>query len=180
VTHQREAHSRGAIVSPTIHKGATIIHSTRAGSFGAPRVVYYRDKLTNHVIRAKSMAKAETEFAIQQDILVQGGKVEEESLFVNEMPIEMLIATKDSKNRRNNESELDDSVYISRAAAGDKTLKDAQIFKGTTSRQISGNENSPVNGILVEMQGDDGKHYIICGTVIVKISPNESIAGHKG
>jgi hypothetical protein len=67
------------------------------------------------------------------------------------MPIEMLIATKDSENRPNEESELDDSIYISRAAAGDKTLKDAQIFKGAASRQISGDENSPIDGILVEM-----------------------------
>jgi hypothetical protein len=29
------------------------------------------------------------------------------------------------------------------------------------------------------MQGDDEKHYIIRGTVTVKISLNESIAGHK-
>jgi hypothetical protein len=34
--------------------------------------------------------------------------------------------------------------------------------------------------LLVEMRGDDGKHYIIRGTVTVKMSPNESIAGHKG
>jgi hypothetical protein len=51
--------------------------------------------------------------------------VEEESLFVDEMPIEMPIATNDSENRRNEEGELDDSVYVGRAAAGDKTLKDA-------------------------------------------------------
>jgi hypothetical protein len=106
--------------------------------------------------------------------------VEEESLFVDEMPIEMPIATNDSENRRNEESELDDSVYVGRAAAGEKTLKGAQIFEGAASRQISDDENSPVDGMLVEMQGDDGKHYIIRGTVAVKMSPNESIAGHKG
>jgi hypothetical protein len=46
--------------------------------------------------------------------------VEEESLFMDEMP----ITTKDSENRHNEESELDDSVYVGRATAGDKTLKD--------------------------------------------------------
>ena len=54
--------------------------------------------------------------------------MEEESLFVNEMPIEILIATNDSKNRRNEE-----------------------IFEGAASRQISDNENSPVNSILIEI-----------------------------
>jgi hypothetical protein len=73
--------------------------------------------------------------------------MEEESLFVDKMPIEMPIATNDSENRRNEEGELDDSVYVGRAAAGDKTLKDAQIFEGAASRQISDNENSPVDGI---------------------------------
>ncbi|CZR58385.1 uncharacterized protein PAC_08277 [Phialocephala subalpina] len=127
VAHQREAHSRGATVSPTIYKGATVIHSTGAGSLGAPRAIHHRDELTNHVIGAESAAEAETEFAIRQDILVQGGEVEEEegSLFVDEMPIEMPIATNDSENRRHEEGELDDSVCVSRAAAGDKTLKDA-------------------------------------------------------
>jgi hypothetical protein len=101
--------------------------------------------------------------------------VDKESLFIDEMP----IATKDSKNRRNKESELNNSVYISRAMAGDKKLKDAQIFKGVASRQISGNKNSPVNSILIEMQGDNRKHYIIRGMVTVKMSLNKSIAEHK-
>jgi hypothetical protein len=151
VTHQREAHSRGATVSPTIHKGATVTHSTGAGSLGAPRAVHYRDELTNHVIGAESPAGAETEF------------VEEGSLFVDEMPIEMPIATNGGENRRNEEGELGASVYVGRSAVGDKTLKDAQIFEGAASRQISDVENSPVRG-----------------TVTVKMSPNESIAGHKG
>jgi hypothetical protein len=75
------------------------------------------------VIRAKSAAKAEakTKFIIQQDILVRGGKVDKESLFIDKI----LIATKDSKNHYNKESELDNSIYINRAAIGDKTLKDA-------------------------------------------------------
>jgi hypothetical protein len=169
-------------VSPTIHKGATVIHITRAGSLSALRAVYYRDKLTNHVIKAKSAAEAETEFVIRQDILVRGGKVEKEegSLFVNEIPIEMPIATNNSENRRNEEGELNNSIYVNKAAAGDKTLKDAQIFEGAASRQISDDKNSPVNGILVEMQGDNGKHYIIHGMVTVKMSPNESIARYKG
>ena len=167
-------------MSPTIHKGATVTHSTGAGSLDAPRAVHYRDELTNHVIGAESAAEAETEFVIRQDILVRGGKVEVESLFINEMPIEMPIATKDSENHRNEESELNDSVYINRATAGDETLKDAQIFKGAASRQISGDKNSPINGILVEIQGDNGKHYIIHRTVTVKMSPNKSIAGYKG
>ena len=51
--------------------------------------------------------------------------MEEGSLFVNEMPIEMPIATKDSENRRNEESEHNNSVYVSSAMAGEKTLKDA-------------------------------------------------------
>jgi hypothetical protein len=37
----------------------------------------------------------------------------------------MLIATKDSENRRNEESELNNSIYVNRATTGDKTLKDA-------------------------------------------------------
>jgi hypothetical protein len=102
------------------------------------------------MIRAESPAGAETEFAIRQDILVQGDKVKEGSLFVNEMSIKIPIATNGSENRRN-EGELNASVYVGRAAAGDKTLKDAQIFEGAASRQISDVENSPVNGILGEM-----------------------------
>jgi hypothetical protein len=50
------------------------------------------------------------------------------------MPIEILIATNNSENCHNKESELNDSVYISRATAGEKTLKDAQIFEGANSR----------------------------------------------
>jgi hypothetical protein len=106
--------------------------------------------------------------------------VEEESLFVDEIPIEMPIATNDSENRRNEASELDDGVCVGRAAAGEKTLKDAQIYEGAAFRQILDDKNSLVDGILVEMQGDDGKHYIIRGTVIVKMGLNKSIAGHKG
>jgi hypothetical protein len=41
------------------------------------------------------------------------------------MLIEMLIATNNSKNRRNEESKLDNSVYVNKATAGEKTLKDA-------------------------------------------------------
>jgi hypothetical protein len=63
----------------------------------------------------------ETEFAIRQDILVRGGEAEEGTLFVDDM----LIATNDSENRRNEEGELNNSVYVSRATAGDKTLKNA-------------------------------------------------------
>jgi hypothetical protein len=33
------------------------------------------------------------------------------------------------ENRRNEEGELDDSVYVGRAAAGDKTLKDAKSLR---------------------------------------------------
>jgi len=55
-------------VSPAIYKGATITHSTGAGSLSTLRAVYYRDKLINYVIRAKFAAEAE--FAIRQDILV--------------------------------------------------------------------------------------------------------------
>ena len=69
---------------PTIHKGATVIHSTGTGSLGTPRAVHYRDELTNHVIGAESPAGTETEFAIRQDILVRGGEVEEGNLFVDE------------------------------------------------------------------------------------------------
>jgi hypothetical protein len=47
--------------------------------------------------------------------------VEEGSLFVNDIP----IATNNSENRYNEEGELDNSVYISRATAGDKILKNA-------------------------------------------------------
>lgn len=47
--------------------------------------------------------------------------MEEGSLFVNDMP----IATNNSKNRHNEEGELNNSIYISRAAARDKTLKNA-------------------------------------------------------
>jgi hypothetical protein len=69
--------------------------------------------------------------------------VEEGSLFVDDM----LIATNNSKNRRNEEGKLDNSIHISKATAGDKTLKNAQIFEGAASRQILDNESSPVNGI---------------------------------
>ena len=120
-------------------------------------------------------AESAIEFAIRQGILVRGDKVKEESLFINEMP----IAINDSENRRNEEGELDNSVYISRTTTGDEMLKDTQIFEGAASRQISDNENSPVNSILVEIQGDNGKYYIIRETVTVKMSPNESIIGYK-
>jgi hypothetical protein len=110
-------------MSLTIYKGATIIYSTRARSLSTPRIVYHRDKLTNHVIRAKSIAEAE--FVIRQDILIQGGKVEEESLFIDKIPIKMPIAINNNKNRHNKESELNNGVYIDRATAGEKTLKDA-------------------------------------------------------
>jgi hypothetical protein len=56
--------------------------------------------------------------------------VEERSLFVNNM----LIATNNSKNRRNKEGKLNNYIHISRVAAGDKILKNAQIFKGATFR----------------------------------------------
>jgi hypothetical protein len=46
----------------TIYKGATIIYSTKAKSFNAFKAIYYRDKLINYVIKAKSIAEAE--FAI--------------------------------------------------------------------------------------------------------------------
>jgi hypothetical protein len=160
-------------VSPTIHERATVIYSIGAGFLNTPRAVHHRDKLTNHVIGAKSATKAKTEFVIRQDILVRGGEVEEGSLFVNEMP----IAINDSENRRNEEGKLDNNIYVSRDTAGDKILKNAQIFEDAASRQILDNESSPVDGILVEMQGDDGKHYIIRGTMTVKMSPNASIAG---
>jgi hypothetical protein len=51
--------------------------------------------------------------------------VEEESLFINKIPIKMLITTNNSENRCNKESELNNSVYISKAIAGEKILKDA-------------------------------------------------------
>ena len=51
--------------------------------------------------------------------------MEEESLFINKIPIKMLITTNNSENRCNKESELNNSVYVSRAAARDKTLKNA-------------------------------------------------------
>jgi hypothetical protein len=124
-------------------------------------------------IGTESGAEAETEFAIRQDILVRGGEVEEGSLFIDDIP----IATNNSKNRRNEKGELDNSIYISRATAGDKILKNAQIFEGAASRQISDNKSSPINSILVEVQGDNRKYYIIRGIITVKMSPNESITG---
>ena len=57
-------------MSSTIYERATITYSTKAESFNTLKAIYIRDKLINYVIRAKSIAKAETEFAIQQDILV--------------------------------------------------------------------------------------------------------------
>jgi hypothetical protein len=50
------------------------------------------------------------------------------------MPIKILIIIKDSKNRCNKKSELNNSIYIDKATAGDKMLKNAQIFKGAISR----------------------------------------------
>ena len=49
----------------------------------------------------------------------------EESLFINDIPIKMPIAINNSKNHYNKESKLNDSIYISRAIVGEKTLKDA-------------------------------------------------------
>ena len=47
--------------------------------------------------------------------------MEERSLFVDDM----LIATNNSKNRRNEEGEVNNSIYVSKAIAGDKILKNA-------------------------------------------------------
>jgi hypothetical protein len=41
------------------------------------------------------------------------------------MPIKMLIATKDNKNCRNKEGKLNNSIYVSKVIARDKTLKNA-------------------------------------------------------
>jgi hypothetical protein len=112
-------------VFPTIYKGATVTHNTGARSLGALRAIHYRDELINHVIGTESAARAEIELAIRQDILVRGGEVEEGSLFIDEMLIEMLIAINGSENRRNEEGELNVNVYVNKVMAGDKTLKDA-------------------------------------------------------
>jgi hypothetical protein len=50
--------------------------------------------------------------------------VEEGNLFINKMLIEMLIAINNNKNRRNKEGKLNNNIYISKAIARDKTLKD--------------------------------------------------------
>jgi hypothetical protein len=47
--------------------------------------------------------------------------VEKGSLFVNNMP----ITTNNSENRYNKESELNNSIYVNKGAAGNKTLKNA-------------------------------------------------------
>jgi hypothetical protein len=47
--------------------------------------------------------------------------VEKGSLFVNNMP----IATNNSENCHNKEGELDNSIYVNKAIARDKTLKNA-------------------------------------------------------
>jgi hypothetical protein len=73
--------------------------------------------------------------------------VEKESLFVNEMP----ITTNNSKNHYNKKDKLDNSIYISRTVTGNEILKDIQIFEGIASYQISDNENSPINSILIEI-----------------------------
>ena len=46
--------------------------------------------------------------------------MEEESLFINEMP----ITINNSENRYNEESKLDNSIYINRTIIGNKILKD--------------------------------------------------------
>jgi hypothetical protein len=51
--------------------------------------------------------------------------VEEESLFINEIPIKILITINNSENRYNKESELNNNIYINKAIAGEKILKDA-------------------------------------------------------
>ena len=55
--------------------------------------------------------------------------MKEESLFINEM----LITINNSENRYNEESKLDNSIYINRITIRDKILKDIQIFKGIIS-----------------------------------------------
>jgi len=67
------------------------------------------------------------------------------------MFIKIPITTKNSKNRFNKKNKLNNSIYISRTIAKDKILKNIQIFKNTTSYQILGNKNSPVNNILIKI-----------------------------
>jgi hypothetical protein len=59
-------------------------------------------------------------------------------------------------------------------------MKDAQIFKGTGSRQISDNDDSSADSILAKKQGDDRKYYAIHRTVTVKMSLHGSCRGIEG
>jgi hypothetical protein len=106
VTHQREAHSTGATISPAVHSEMRSVDQAPAairkpgsgsGSEGATGKAPRPDKLTDP--RPAAEAEAETEFATQG-----AGEMEEETLFVVEMP----TAADGSGRRRAGEGELDE------------------------------------------------------------------------
>ncbi|KAF8846614.1 hypothetical protein BDZ45DRAFT_812194 [Acephala macrosclerotiorum] len=88
------------------------------------------DKLTAPGPAAE--AEAKTEFAAQG-----AGEMEEETLFVDEMP----TAANGSERRRDGEGELNDKVNADGLATGEETRRDAQIFEGAASHQISDDDN---------------------------------------
>lgn len=98
--------------------------------------------------------EVETEFATQG-----AGAIVEEALFVADS----------SKRHHDRKSELDDRTNVNRSTTGDKTIGNAQIFEDAASYQILDN-NSSVDSILAEKQGDGITRYLIRGIVTMNMN----------
>ncbi|KAF8540205.1 hypothetical protein BDD12DRAFT_804699 [Trichophaea hybrida] len=156
-------------MSPAVHKETRSVDQAPAagcklgtGSEGAASRAHRPDKLTDPGPAAE--AEAETGFATQG-----AGEMEEETLFVDEMP----TAADGSGRRRAEEGELDDRANADGSAIGDETRSDAQIFEDAASYQIS-DDDSSVDSIQAEKQEDGRMQYFIHATVRVKMSPRGS------
>ena len=90
--------------------------------------------------------------------------IEEETLFVDEMP----TVADGSGKRRDEEGELDDRANVDGSATGDETISDAQFLEGAASHQMSDDDSSSVDSILAEKQEDGRTYYLIRGTITVK------------
>jgi hypothetical protein len=167
VTHQREAHSSGSTMSPTVHEemrgNVDTLAAIHESGTRTTSEAHHLDKLTN--LEPVVGAEAETEFAMQG-----AGAIEGETLFVAETP----TTTDGSRRYRNGEGELDNRENAGGSATEDETIGDAQIFEDAASHQMSDNDNSSVDSIRAEKQEDSRTYHFTHGMVTVKISPHRS------
>ena len=99
------------------------------------------DKLPHPGSAAK--VEAETEFATQGT-----GAMEEETLFVAEMP----TSANGHEERYDEECELDDRASTAESATRDETRSNTQIFEDAAPHQILDDDNSFVDSIRAEKQ----------------------------